>query len=385
MRTHVIAGVGTTFPWLERFSPNSSAPEIIEVAEFPFTLGRNEDCDYQIISTRVSREHAEIIRTASGFALRDLGSTNGTFLNGQRIDQLRLGDGDLVAIADVELTFRVAGGKAAGKTVTQVIPSDSEAEEDEENVPLDLIQEVRARQEQLLCRGLRNHFQTVVDLTSGQPAGHEALRRATAGPGAERTADRILSSAECRLTERMHQLRRLLAAEQAAQIPQGSLLFLHLEAAEVGADLLPETLARLQALVEKKRLVAEVPDSAVVDIPYFRDFVARLRELGVAVAYDGFAGGQHQISLGADLAPDYLKLAPALARGVDKSTQRQQQILAIVEAASQRGTQVIATGVHTELEAQTCRELGCLLAQGDHYGRPQTLEWPAEGWHSTAL
>jgi EAL domain-containing protein (putative c-di-GMP-specific phosphodiesterase class I) len=73
-----------------------------------------------------------------------------------------------------------------------------------------------------------------------------------------------------------------------------------------------------------------------------------------------------------------LKLAPALARGVDKSSPRQKQIREIVEAASQTKTQVIATGVHTENEAQTCRELGCRLAQGEHYGRPQTMAWPLE-------
>jgi EAL domain-containing protein (putative c-di-GMP-specific phosphodiesterase class I) len=77
-------------------------------------------------------------------------------------------------------------------------------------------------------------------------------------------------------------------------------------------------------------------------------------------------------------AAEYLKLAPALVRGVDKSTQRQQQIRALVEAATQIGSQLIAVDVRSENEARTCHELGCRLAQGDHFGRPQTIDWPIE-------
>ena len=91
----------------------------------------------------MSREHAEIIRTAGGFAIRDLGSTNGTLVNGKRADKQRLGDGDLILIADVEFTFRLASEAAPGRTVTQIMPGDHAGEnpEDcEENVPLDLMQ-----------------------------------------------------------------------------------------------------------------------------------------------------------------------------------------------------------------------------------------------------
>jgi len=377
MRTKAIVATGTTLPWLERFSPSAGAPDIIEIKEFPFTLGRSDDCDYKVVSSRVSREHAEIVRTSAGFAIRDLGSTNGTLVNGQRAEKTRLGDGDLIVIADVELTFRVASASAPTRTVTQVMPGDHASEtlqEREENIPLDLIQAVRAQHERLLCRGIRSHFQPLVDLASGKGIGHESLPAPEPGHQESSTGERMLAGMECRLTERMHQLQRLLAAEHAAHLPQGDLLFLRLEPAEVGADLVPESLARMHGLSGGKRIVAAIPESAVVDIPYFRDFLARLRHLGVGVAYFGFAGNQHQVSANQELAPTYLMLAPLLARGVDKSTQRQQQIRGIVEAAAARNTRVVATGVHNETEAQTCRELGCQLAQGDHYGHAQVMD-----------
>ncbi len=382
MRTKSLAATGTALPWLERYAPESSSPEVIEVSRVPFTIGRSEECDYQIASSRVSRTHAEISKAAGAYLLRDLGSTNGTFVNGQKIDQVRLNEGDLVVIADVELTYRTPdGAPSSQKTATQVMrktDSHAGAEEVEENVTLDLIQAVRGLQEAILCRAVQNRYQLVVDLATGQSTGYEALHRDPQPARQPRTADRILEATECRLTERIYQLHRLLAVEQAARHTEGSLLFLPLTAAEVGADSLADSLIRLARLANGKQLVAQVPESAVVDIPYFRDFLVRLRQAKISVAYDGFGGGQQQVGTQHALAPDYLKLAPALARGVDKSSPRQKQIRDIVEAASKTNTQVIATGVHTENEAQTCRELGCRLAQGDHYGRPQTMAWPLE-------
>ncbi len=382
MRTKSLAATGKAFPWLERFVPESSSPELIEVGKVPFTIGRSEECDYQIASSRVSRQHAEIGKAAGAYLLRDLGSTNGTFVNGQKIDQVRLSEGDLVVIADVELTYRTGEGSTAGqKTATQVMrQSDSRSgDEPEENVPIDFIQAVRSIQESILCRAVRNRYQMVVDLTTGKSTGYEAIQRESNPEKQLRTAERLLEGTECRLTERLLQLHRLLAVEQAGRLADGSLLFLPLTAAEVGADSLADSLIRLSRLGGGKQLVAQVPDSAVVDIPYFRDFLVRLRQAHIAVAYDGFGGGQQQVGTQQELAPDFLKLAPALARGVDKSSPRQKQIRDIVEAAAKTSTQVIATGVHTENEAQTCRELGCRLAQGDHYGRPQTMGWPLEG------
>ena len=54
----------------------------------------------------VSRRHAEIRRGASGWSIRDLGSTNGTIVNGARLDRPRtLADGDSVTIGPWHFVF----------------------------------------------------------------------------------------------------------------------------------------------------------------------------------------------------------------------------------------------------------------------------------------
>jgi EAL domain-containing protein (putative c-di-GMP-specific phosphodiesterase class I) len=362
--------------WLERDVPGED-PERVELDRLPFTMGRNESCDYQIRSSRVSREHAEFVREGGGIRVRDLKSTNGTFVNGQRIEEQRLGDGDLVVIADVHFSFRTSQEEAARKTVTQVMERiQTTGDEGEEDPVRDLIHAVRRMHETLLHRAARNRFQPIYDLTENRCVGYEATARAQAAGDA--AAQQVLDATDCRLTERISQLHRLIAAEHVAKLSNATLLFVNLQAAEVGADFVPESLARLAAVAGGKRVVAEIPDSAVVDIPYFRDFRSRLKELGIGVAFDGFAGSPHQIKTQAEFAPDFLKLAVALTRGLDKSTQRQQQVKSLVDATSELSVQLVAVGVHSENEARAIREAGCRLAQGDHFGHAQTVDWPLE-------
>ena len=70
------------------------------------TIGRAVDSDIVITSRRVSREHSRVERQGRHVTLVDLGSTNGTFLNGERVlAPVRLRDGDSVSIGDVILVF----------------------------------------------------------------------------------------------------------------------------------------------------------------------------------------------------------------------------------------------------------------------------------------
>jgi pSer/pThr/pTyr-binding forkhead associated (FHA) protein len=65
------------------------------------------ECDIVITSKRVSREHARLVRDGRRVMLEDLNSTNGTFLNDERIlEPMELRDGDIVNVGDVKFTFR---------------------------------------------------------------------------------------------------------------------------------------------------------------------------------------------------------------------------------------------------------------------------------------
>ncbi|WP_199242778.1 adenylate/guanylate cyclase domain-containing protein [Vitiosangium sp. GDMCC 1.1324] len=76
------------------------------------TLGRHPSNTLRLVDREVSKEHATIERMGRDFILRDLGSSNGTFVNGRRVAELRLRDGDEIALGASKLVFHT--GEASG-------------------------------------------------------------------------------------------------------------------------------------------------------------------------------------------------------------------------------------------------------------------------------
>jgi len=79
------------------------------------TIGRKTDCDIRIPLSEVSRRHAEIVLEDGGPVLRDLGASNGTFLNNRRVTEEDLEAGDQIMIGPIIFTVQIDGD-----------PSDSE-------------------------------------------------------------------------------------------------------------------------------------------------------------------------------------------------------------------------------------------------------------------
>jgi hypothetical protein len=74
-------------------------------------LGRSRDCDVTLGSPDASRRHAEIVGVGGDYLVRDLASTNGTFVNGERIEERTLRGGDRIEIGGDLMTFcRVGRG-----------------------------------------------------------------------------------------------------------------------------------------------------------------------------------------------------------------------------------------------------------------------------------
>lgn len=70
------------------------------------TIGRLPDCDLHLDDSTVSREHAAVVRRGDQWWVLDLGSTNGTRVNGRTAGEHALADGDVIELGDVEVTFR---------------------------------------------------------------------------------------------------------------------------------------------------------------------------------------------------------------------------------------------------------------------------------------
>lgn len=80
------------------------------------TLGRHPKNTHQILDRIVSKEHCHIVRVDGGFVLRDLGSLNGTFVNGERVQNQPLKTGDEITLGSTRIIF--TGDEAAATSTT---------------------------------------------------------------------------------------------------------------------------------------------------------------------------------------------------------------------------------------------------------------------------
>lgn len=69
------------------------------------TVGRHPDADIFLDDVTVSRRHAEFLRSGTSFRVKDLGSLNGTYFDGVRIESALLSDGAEVQVGKFRLTF----------------------------------------------------------------------------------------------------------------------------------------------------------------------------------------------------------------------------------------------------------------------------------------
>lgn len=88
------------------------AGEVVPVADRPVRIGRRPGNDLVLADEKTSGVHAEVVPEGDRHVLRDLGSTNGTFLDGKRVTELVLTPGDVVTIGRLQVKFRLAGDGA---------------------------------------------------------------------------------------------------------------------------------------------------------------------------------------------------------------------------------------------------------------------------------
>jgi hypothetical protein len=84
----------------------NQGPHVIPLESTLLTLGRGLNNDIILEDTRVSRHHAQLRYKTRRFWVTDLNSTNGTYVNGERISEVDLRHGDVVSLGGLELTFR---------------------------------------------------------------------------------------------------------------------------------------------------------------------------------------------------------------------------------------------------------------------------------------
>jgi EAL domain-containing protein (putative c-di-GMP-specific phosphodiesterase class I) len=326
-------------------------------------------------SESVSKEHAEICQEGDRLLLRDLASTNGTFVNSERVDSTSIREGDILHFADFE--FRV------GRQDSREVGLNGNAENFSKTVQLkriELSQEfalgTREFGELLRARAVYPVFQPIVSLETGELTAYEVLGRGCY-PGLPGSPSELFRIAESVGAEA--DLSRLFvetALESVADRSDLPTLFVNTHPAELADPKTPETIARQIQIAPQVHVVLEIHEAVLdEDLPHIRRLRTKLSELGVGLAYDDFGSGQaHLFQLG-EVVPDYLKFDIKLVSDIDKASPSRKTLLrSLVDVARNLEILTIAEGIETEAQANLCTELGFNYAQGYLFGRPSRLK-----------
>jgi EAL domain-containing protein (putative c-di-GMP-specific phosphodiesterase class I) len=348
--------------YLERFAEQGGPAERIDLDRSRLLIGRSESAGHTIYSSAVSKTHAELLKIGDRYLLRDLQSTNGTFVNGERIAERVLNNGDIIHFAQVEFCFRQ--GSSHAPTISGVEESVSRTQALEIPPPSSLIRGTEMLRELLRTEAVDVLFQPIVHLRTGEVIGYEALGRGT-HPDLSRSPGVILALAEqCGLAVEVSRLFRQLAVRQCGDLPAPARLFLNIHRQELDHASLIDSLTALLPEARHRRMVIEIPESAVTDVATMARLRAALHQLNVEIAYDDFGAGQARLLELTEAPPHYVKLDKTMVEGIQTSLPRREILEALLRAARSLDVRIIAEGLETRRAAAACLQLGCELGQG---------------------
>lgn len=330
----------------------------------PYIVGRKTGVSMKLQFRTVSGNHAALWVESGALYLRDLGSTNGTYINGNRIEEGEthtVCEEDLIHFA--EAPFRVRRQSPTGMTNGTIA----------ENVcdqALALVQFDRLMSERLV----KPHFQVIVDVAGSKGIGFEILGRGSVF-GLESVGAMFQAAEQLNLEVELSRLLRWEGIRVGRDLPDHPSLFVNTHPREM-EDIagLIDSLVKVREMTGGTDLVLEIHESSVTNPKSMASLHSAMRDLDIRLAYDDFGSGQARLAELIEARPDYVKFDISLIRGIDRaSDERRRMLETLVQMVRDLEIAALAEGIETPEEALVCRELGFDLAQGYYYGRPSPV------------
>ncbi len=332
----------------------------------PFQIGRRSDSDMLLDSSHGSQRHAEFFVREGVLWLRDLGSTNGTAVNGERLTaEQRLYNGDIVHFADRE--FRLLAEQSAPSMVKTQVFSRSDRVRLEE-----LVRKPQAFREMLNMGKLRTDFQPLVRLSDLTTFGYEVLGRGELDGRDTLPGDLFFIAEKLRREVELSAAFRAKGLELASVLPADQALFVNTHPEELeDCPMLVRSLELLRKHHPSANLVLEIHEAAVTDISSLQELRAALADLDIGLAFDDFGTGQARLLELAEVGPQYLKFDVVLIQDLHQaSRKRREMIERLLRMVKDMGIASIAECIENAEESKACTDIGFDIGQGYHLGRP---------------
>jgi EAL domain-containing protein (putative c-di-GMP-specific phosphodiesterase class I) len=344
----------------------------IALRKFPCQVGRQPGLEVRIVHPTVSLVHAEIRREGGSLNLCDLGSRNGTFVNGKRLTEPQTVRAfDLIQFGAA--VFRLHHSQQG--------PSMTCQSEEVGDLALALAQFDKLISEPVVVP----FFQPIVSADDSRPIAFEALARSSLF-GLDKPALMFRAAEYFQMEAELSRLLRKAGLNVSCANAQPH-LFLNTHPAElVDLKRMILSLREIRRVRPHQPMTLEVHEAAAVDLCTMKMLRLVLTDLGMKLAYDDFGAGQARLNELVEARPDFLKFDRKLICGMDEvGTHRQQLVESLVKMSRQLGIVTLAEGVETAGEADACRRIGFELMQGYYFGYPAAGLATAAGLHDSKM
>ena len=339
--------------------PEASIQRVL-LASSPFTVGRNSDNSLCVSNPTVSGRHAELDCVHHVLFVRDLNSTNGTFVNGERISgSAGLRHADTLQFGTAVFTVCERRDRTTGATVSADAAGYALA-----HMQFDKL---------LSGPAVVPFFQPIVRLRDKERIAFEVLARSRLA-GLESPQLMFQVATERSRESDLSSVLRFEGLHLARALPAEMQFYLNTHPAELVWPGLAGSLRALRGQHPDARVVLEIHESAATSPHRLIELRTCLQELDIQLAYDDFGAGRSRLMELAEVPPDVLKFDMHLIRGLDQaSPERRNVVKALVDLVRDLKVVPLAEGVETAEEAEACRDIGFELAQGFLFGRPAAV------------
>ena len=329
----------------------------IVLRTMPFRVGRRCDLPLCLGQQTVSSCHAEFFVEGNALYLRNLNSSNGTYVNGERIvSPVEVRNEDLIQFADMPFRLNQHSTVDDSRTIN----------EDMCDLALGLVQFDKLFTDRVIVP----YFQPVVDMTSRETIGYEILSRSRL-VGLETPAAMFSAAAQLNQEVELSVVMRSEGVRASVMFPDPPHVFVNTHPLEISGEAIIESMSALRQISPAQPITVEFHEAAVTNAVTMRDLRRRLEDLNMRLAFDDFGSGQARLVELAEVRPHYLKFDRTLVQNINQaSSQRQQMLAHLIRIVNELGVTSLAEGIETAEEAEVCKDMGCVLAQGYYYGKP---------------
>lgn len=330
----------------------------IPLFPLPFRVGRRSEVALTLSRPTVSGAHAEFFLKERKLILRDLKSTNGTFVNGDRLaGEREVKDNDLIQFADVPFRLQHSSMDSPSQTL-----STDACKRAMVMVQFDHL---------ITGKAVIPHFQPIVELTTGRFVAYESLARSRL-VGLEMPLFMFAAAEELGLTNELTQVLRRVAVEESALFGNRPHLFLNTHPCELeSVPALLRSCAELRTLAPHQPITIEIHEGAIAQVDEMVALCHGLQDLDMTLAFDDFGAGQARIVELAEVRPQYIKFDRSMIKDLHTADPSRRQVVAsLVKLSRDVGAAPLAEGVETREERDACIEAGFVYSQGYFHGKP---------------